>query len=310
MLSIDWLEITEFATGNEYGATRHIMQYMHEVNAKRERGRFGYAERIESHNGGLITYMPKPEDAQRMGVHHVMTGKFLQQIGSDVYGLILLFGRSPYTVNFTRIDFAIDVYDNVTSEQVMARCIQAQQSGLVRKRKWNRTDGSDGGFTFYSGARTSDVMMRCYDKGIQTETAERGRWTRFEFEVKGTTARVIGNILDALDADKRVWEIAAEYAYFFALDHCGATLCKDTGFTSWGIQPRSPRGTVVPRDADYWLENVVVSAIAKRIAAGEIDGENAGFMQSWSNALCARIGKDATMSLATCLTRAASGKNR
>ena len=310
MISIDWLEITEFTTNNDLGATRHILEYMHEHSAKHERGRFGYAERIESFDGSLISYIPKPADADRMGHHHVMTGRFLQRIGNDIYGLIHFFGRSPHKVNFTRIDIAIDTYDVVTPETVMERCVQGQQSGDIRKRKWNRTDGSDGGFTFYSGARTSDVMLRCYDKGIQTGETERGRWTRFEFELKGQTARTVGEHISTKRDDQSTWETAAEYAYFFALDHCGSGLCKLAGFTGWGLQPRSPRGTPIQRDSDYWLETVVVSALAKRIASGGIDGEDNAFMKSWSNALCDRIGPHSAGALAAHLTAATRKKKR
>lgn len=41
-------------------------------------------------------------------------------------------------------------------------------------------------FTLYIGSRTSDIMLRIYDKGIESKTG--GDWVRFEIELKGDTA--------------------------------------------------------------------------------------------------------------------------
>ncbi len=84
---------------------------------------------------------------------------------------------------FTRVDFALD---DLSGRVKMATVLDSVRGGhLVRKgTTWSTIEKNDSkGMhqTLYVGSRTSDVMLRCYDKGLQLGQASR---LRFEIEYK------------------------------------------------------------------------------------------------------------------------------
>ena len=148
---------------------------------------FGYSTMLQHPMGHFIMSNPgRPE----MGVHLSIGGRALKAMDEG--------GHTPLSMlqwslreggKTTRIDLAIDVFDEEIDISAMARSKQVDGAkGSARGRKL--MEGEDGGRTLYIGSRQSDKFFRIYDKAV--ETGDRSRpWTRFELEIKGDTAKKV-----------------------------------------------------------------------------------------------------------------------
>lgn len=91
----------------------------------------------------------------------------------------------------SRLDLAVDVHCDPVVPSLSRdayRKAAHKRTGKGRPVKRSLVLSGDGGSTLYLGARVSDRFARLYDKGIEQRTAPRGKWWRWELELKGDSA--------------------------------------------------------------------------------------------------------------------------
>lgn len=288
---IDWLEWTEFSNEGALSPVNWLITSYASDGDVVGKGRFGYKHKRVMLDGALTIYSADTENAARMGVHCVMTGAFSEKTNTPLHGVAKWLSSYEGKRHFTRIDLACDLSGaDITARDVGGRCKDAMLEGIIRRRKWTEYTGDDGGYTYYSGSRASDVMMRCYDKGIETGLYAANQWTRIEFELKGNTARDLGAIWGS-KSEHRIWEISAEYFYGLLLQHCPRSVAKLSGIEEWGLQPRAIDKTRGDSDPDFWLMNTVVAGFSKRLATCLTDQEKSDFVELWARTIYTRVGK-------------------
>lgn len=130
------------------------------------------------------------------------TGGLLSQweVGRQLRLLRAAYARGG--LSCTRLDVAIDIRNDHPS-RLIPRMVEACEAGYLRRpRSWSpisnndRTDRTGEGV--YLGSRQSEVVVRVYDKGLETKTAPRGSWLRVEGEFKGERAAAVGSLIQSM----------------------------------------------------------------------------------------------------------------
>lgn len=98
----------------------------------------------------------------------------------------------PYT-NCSRLDLALTIWyeqDNgKTIQQNYRRVRRAIEQGAIKTRKCTIITNNDGGATLYVGKRTSECMIRVYNKAKESPDDKRyNNAIRYEIELKGDKA--------------------------------------------------------------------------------------------------------------------------
>jgi hypothetical protein len=124
-----------------------------------------------------------------------------------------------YRFNCTRLDDALDDYSkSIDIDQLRQALYSGNYYGFRKKAEINNFD--DGGFTFYFGKRTSDKMLRFYNKEAESEGAvDCHRW---ELELRDDRAKVAFKMLQE---DCSLEDMAARMAQMVvgAVDFCYKT---------------------------------------------------------------------------------------
>lgn len=97
--------------------------------------------------------------------------------------------KAKFGVRYTRIDFAIDDRDgNIPFEYVEGAVRAGDICSRHRQFKYDEKFTRKGrpARTMYVGGRSSECMLRCYEKGAQI--GDEKPWLRFEYEWKGRKA--------------------------------------------------------------------------------------------------------------------------
>lgn len=189
---IDWLEYTHLTALTIDGALEvlslPILQPM-----PLPRGAYGYKSQYMDYLTGLKVLA----DGQKgMGVHVIISGsscRALESLSVDLIELIQLLDNDNY--NITRIDIALDIYN---SDYLMCNIVQAHKAQLY-KSKWRSskviesTKQGKTATTIYYGSRSSAIMLRIYDKSIESGTDY--SWVRLELEIKKEYAKRIAQRL-------------------------------------------------------------------------------------------------------------------
>lgn len=175
------------------------------------------------------------------GIHVTITGDGCKQLGerdgfqwTTFLGDVLALGA-----HFTRVDWACDAFDGDLSLDNIERHARAGAytgaSSQVRIiESWQDKISERPGKTIYFGSRTSERMLRFYDKAAETHTQR--EWVRCELETKGawadasvdaylqTGAKGLAEIIRAFltfrvpgsDSHKHRWEVAPFWGNFLA----------------------------------------------------------------------------------------------
>lgn len=113
------------------------------------------------------------------GIRVTMSGSYLLTV--KTYPIIK--NIKDFGLNVTRVDVAIDVKGAGVTVPQFAEAYRKGHTG--RKYVNSYVEGTTGS-TFYIGSRTSEKMVRIYDKAA--ESGKEGDWIRFELECKGDSA--------------------------------------------------------------------------------------------------------------------------
>ena len=170
-----------------------------------ESGHFGYTHSCKM--GSLFIYY-HPE-RHEMGYHIVMSGQACRD-----YEIALserefdwadfFYWALHFKAKFTRLDVAIDCFDNELELSKIRATLR--KGGCITRIKYvseyakiETSDGSIAGRTLYFGSRTSDLMIRMYDK--KQERLDKhyvvpfDTWVRCELEIKHDAANNFAEII-------------------------------------------------------------------------------------------------------------------
>jgi DNA relaxase NicK len=104
-----------------------------------------------------------------------------------------------YGDHVTRLDMAVTVRLDPEDTHVETAHYDAYITGRAREGRRAKATlilSDDGGATFYLGKRTSDVMLRVYNKAVESGDARYAGCHRYELEVKGDRAGVTATQLE------------------------------------------------------------------------------------------------------------------
>jgi len=93
--------------------------------------------------------------------------------------------------NVSRLDLAVTVRIEPTDPDIEARHYHeflAATRHVKGRSTASLVQSSDGGATFYLGKRTSDVMLRAYNKAVESGDLKYENCHRYELEIKGDRA--------------------------------------------------------------------------------------------------------------------------
>jgi hypothetical protein len=220
--------------------------------------RWGYLQAWRDALTGAVTqyHAGRPD----MGLNVIYPGKSLSLLNwRDVLRHSLEKEGRP-----TRIDLTVDVrnpefdlpylYDHVVGGEI------------ISSARNHRYITSSGGDTLYVGSRTSEKMLRVYDKGAE-QGGQPGVWFRVELEMKGNAARWAAPVL--LDASaERVMAIIT--GFFDAPKHPGWVAAIHSAIPAERIPSDKSRP-----DTEAWL----MTLVAKTLAAAE--RRRPGFMDDF-----------------------------
>lgn len=170
-----------------------------------------------------------------------------------------------YGTHVTRLDLAVTVHLDPEDLDVEHRHYTEFLASEYKEGRRPRATvilSSDNGATFYLGRRTSNVMLRVYNKAVESRDAYYFRCHRYELEVKGDRASVTATQLDQCKDPARFCQ---EAVYDWAARR-GITPV----FASIGGRQLVP-GFKRRSDVDSklaWLENQVRPSVAWLAATG------------------------------------------
>lgn len=131
------------------------------------------------------------EDMEKYGTHVMLTGSVmeeLREVGFTDEKILQIF--SPYVRNVTRIDYAIDFSLQIDFNLLKRRYNRNQiKTRLSLDSEHYKKQGSEGS-TINFGSRTSEKMIRVYDKAKQLKLLDMAI-TRVELEAKRKSAKAI-----------------------------------------------------------------------------------------------------------------------
>lgn len=156
-----------------------------------------YQARYSLRNGVQIF----TSESKTQGNLCIMTGQAMQQLrdaGTSDIGIIA--NCAEQAKNFTRIDYAVDIIDERVDLTDITGGIKYGWCPNIGRKSVRHIEGlqNDKGHTVYIGSRSSEIMLRAYDKAVEHKV--RGiSWARLELELKRTRARQFAHL--ALDAN-------------------------------------------------------------------------------------------------------------
>lgn len=219
-------------------------------------GHFGYKVGY-THGSGLQVLM----GTQGMGIHCIYSAQALQQLGMrhDFWpDSVIRWWRGK--AQATRVDIALDLIDGNASVQSF---VSALKAGLARTaaKKWRVMQNSESGHTVYIGSRTSERMLRIYNKKAERaaafEDVEHENWIRVEVELKGDRAKAFlnGCIDNSID----------DVILATLLDACNFPSIQDWKQATSAIMTVYTPEKTKRKDTKtrHWLKNVIAPVLAR-----------------------------------------------
>lgn len=150
------------------------------------------------------------------------------QVMSDLLSRILKLGH------VTRLDLAIDnTHDIYYRLDELEKILNAGRF-VSKFRSWKQvvektTVGVPVGYTLYLGSRTSDIMLRVYDKQLERNKAEESidyEWVRWELELKNDRAQeAVRHMISDMSVGDVCIGILQNYFRIINLDDCNKSRC-------------------------------------------------------------------------------------
>lgn len=255
MTIIHWLRITDHKQEVERSFSARLAEHL--GSSKPQTPFFGYTLAHRFDCGASMHLSPNRED---MGRLWDFNGETCETLGMETMSVILRWA-SEYSCTSSRIDLAHDFFgQELTVNEVAQDWYKGIETGGARKRKESWTDGAVRN-EFNLGARSSDIYLRCYDKGMEMNLDEfkKGDWTRLEFELKGKMSSAV--LLErSVMRDTNIGDFCASVWLGLAHGFLAAETLQKTPFL-WGIMPTYIQLPKRANATEYWLENQVKNGI-------------------------------------------------
>lgn len=185
---IDWLQFTVMNM-NHLQATTEILQLENDIFQEIDRGMLGYKDQKTYKNISVLWNGNKD-----MGVHIIISGQGCRQYETEnnLIGLIDRINKVEGKV--TRIDLALDDIkgDLIPFEKMLQDIITgniASRWKTTTEMNKRTTDGEMLGKSIRIGSRTSNTMLRIYDKALEQNLLK--IWNRMELEIRKQNAQVL-----------------------------------------------------------------------------------------------------------------------
>ncbi len=215
-------------------------------------GRNGYRQKSVTASGVQCLFDGSPG----MGKHFILTGKALENVRDLGYRDLELCDMVLSVAGKTsRLDLALDIIAGVTTVQDVETAWMNGEMITPAKSSVRTTSFPNGGDTLYIGSRTSERMLRCYNKAAEQGIVNGEAWLRLELEIKRMRARAT---LDALATTEQTrWVINRAFRDFADWDNDEFRDATDDNFASIADIPRKMPNTLI------WLQTQVAPAMAK-----------------------------------------------
>lgn len=238
-----------------------------------ERGRYGYRQCLIY--GNILVLYDGRED---MGVHVILTGQGCREYENKDTLLNLLKRINDKKGKLTRIDIAIDdkigkiIPFNKIIEDIKQGNVVSRWKSSLKLLKRDLSTGKVIGETLNLGARSSEIYMRIYNKGLEQKEKDPTlqHWVRMELEIKKKKAEKLHKILlEINNIGVIVAKVILNYIRFL-------TPSKDKNKSRWEIRPywqnilketeklslSSKAETRTVEDVRNWIEKQIAPSLA------------------------------------------------
>lgn len=195
--AVDWLNYTCYRL-NTIGWYLIAKRFPNEAWTS-AKGMHGYTMGAINNGGCRVMVNPQRED---MGQHVMYSGSCLNQYRNEgIAARDIIKHHAIYGDLCKRIDMAFDCYDSKIDIDSYFTLID-EGSATTRAKNWNVIKSQNGGRTLYVGSRTSEVMLRLYDKAV--EQGVNANWKRVELEIKGGRAIEVARMMSVGNDEQAV----------------------------------------------------------------------------------------------------------
>jgi hypothetical protein len=236
---------------------------------------YGYTHAYTSSHGTIAMV-----GRASMGLHIIYSAQSLQAIvsmGGSVERLIK--NVSDMGGRATRVDVALDILDGKSNVDKFTDSVK-RGAAITSSKSWRIMAGSEGGNTLYVGSRSSERMVRVYDKKAERaakyEEVQASNWVRVEVELKGEQARNFMNACGSNDMDEVMKGFLVAACDFSCIPEYKQALSIVEG----EIEPTTTKRK--DTKTRFWLMSRIAPIIAKECAE---DGEFRAKLMTEINAL-------------------------
>lgn len=121
--------------------------------------------------------------------------RWYEQYVCCMYDLIEILKVTDYKINYSRIDIAYDIFNDILNMNRIYKDIN-ESKYISDFRSWE-TVNSNKGKSVYLGSELSDIRLRIYDKQLESKTDY--KWIRIEFQLRDKACDVYIDKLSRLD---------------------------------------------------------------------------------------------------------------
>lgn len=311
LTSIDWLGFTS-TIEEEPEAVMHLLGYDKEEFTLCPRGASGYRKQYRH---ALYPIAILFDGNEGMGVHVDISSSAIVDVVKHyekVYTTPTPFGQDAFETkdftlsifvcllkeilscaHITRLDLAIDdigakYYSLSELSSVLGAGNYVSKFRSYKEIKENKDANTCIGHTVYLGSRTSEIMLRVYDKQLEqnkkrfasSEEPITHPWVRWEMELKRERAQAAARLIASnANLNEVVVGVLSNYLRIIELDNQNKSRCKIAdkwlGFLD-GITKLSLYTAPVRKTLDkvkHWLMKQVASSLATVVIADEGDAE-------------------------------------
>ena len=195
--SIDYLEFTVFNFSNPNDVINYILELDPVDFIDLEHGGGGYSK-MWRYTGGDIRIL-HGADIEKMGIHVTITGDGCKVLFAKTLPSVLFYNFVEYNANVTRIDLALDNFDDIyyypsDLDMYVNNSLVSSRWRSCRFMHEKTMQGVITGSTFYLGSTSSDLFCRIYDKKLEQQgkhiDVDR-EWVRWELVFKRDRAQAV-----------------------------------------------------------------------------------------------------------------------
>lgn len=251
--SIDWLSFTVTDT-RDLISTLRVFGFSYTDFYLCEKGAMGYKKMLMLHGSALrVLY----DGNDNMGVHFDVPGSAIPDLFSyfsktleewtpwhtyaldiDISLVMALMDCIQTHGHVTRLDLAVDDTEKVFYTVGQLEGILCFGDFVSKFRHWQSIQkksisGKLEGYTIYLGSRSSDVMLRVYDKQLE-QNGKRGdseepimyEWVRWELELKGERAQLAAkSMIDGISVGALCIGVLSNYFRVIVRDDSNKSRC-------------------------------------------------------------------------------------